>query len=318
MIYDVIIIGAGPAGLTAAIYTGRNRLNTLILSMDLGGQTSLSGEIANYPGMKLVEGKKLAEMMLDHAKAEKSVTANIGPNSEVKSIGRSGKGYVIETADKNKYETLAVIVSAGKKPKTLNIPGEREFTGRGVSFCATCDAPFFKDKVVAVVGGGNAAAEATYMLTKYARKIFVLTINDKLGGEATTLEKITPHKNVTIVPYAHIIKILNDGQKVTGLEYKDSQTDEVKPLKCDGVFVEIGSVPNTKVFDSILKLNQWTEIEIDGKNATKMPGIFAAGDVTSVWGKQTVIAAGEGAKAAMAAGEYLVKLSNPLPSSGNI
>jgi len=307
MSYDVIIIGAGPAGLTASIYTGRNRLNTLVLSSDLGGQTSLSGEIANYPGIELVEGRKLAEMMHNHAKAQKSVETKIGPGNEVVRISKSTAGYIVETADKNRYETTTIVVSAGKKPKTLNIPGEAEFTGRGVSFCATCDAPFFKDKTVAVVGGGYSATEAVYMLTKYAKQIYVLTINDKLNGEVVTLEKISPQKSVTIVPYAHATKILSDSQKVAGIEYKDGKTEEVKTLKCDGVFVEIGSVPNTKAFGGIVKLNQWTEIEIDSKNATKMPGIFAAGDVTSVWGKQTVIAAGEGAKAAMAAGEYLAK-----------
>lgn len=308
MTYDVIIIGAGPAGLSAAIYTGRNRLNTLILSKDLGGQTALSGEVANYPGIKLVEGKELATMMLDHAKVEKSVTANIGPGNEVIGIIKSGSGYVVETADKNKHKTMTVIISTGKRPKTLGVPGEQEFTGRGVSVCATCDAPFFKNKVVAVIGGGYSATEATYMLAKYAQKIFVLTINDKLNGEAVTLEKLAAQKNITIVPFAHVSKILNDGQKVIGLEYKDSTNEEVKTLKCDGVFVEIGSAPNTQSFSGVARLNQWTEIEIDNKNATKMPGVFAAGDATSVWGKQVVIAAGEGAKAAMAVGEYLAKI----------
>lgn len=305
MTYDTLIIGAGPAGLAAAIYTGRNRLKTLILSKDLGGQTAISGEVANYPGIEMITGTELAQKMFDHAKAQETVEALVGPESEVASFARSGDTFIATTKDGQTHQAQSAIITTGKDPKRLGVEGEAEFGGRGVSYCATCDSPFFKGKTVAVVGGGYSATEATYMLSKYAAKIFVLTIHDKMNGEVITLEKIKPSEQIIIVPFAHTTRILNDGSKVSGIEYRDSKTDEIKQIKVDGVFVEIGSVPNTKTFGNLVKLNQWNEVDIDKKNSTRVPGLFAAGDVTSVWGKQVVIAAGEGAKAAMGVGEYL-------------
>lgn len=305
MIYDTIIVGAGPAGLTAAVYTGRNRTKTLLISTNLGGQTAVSGEVANYPGFKMISGTELSQLMLNQVKLQESVDVKIGPEYTLAGLSRNKDTYCTTTLKGEKFYGQTVIITTGKDPKKLNIPGEKEFEGRGVSFCATCDAPFFKEKTVVVVGGGYSATEAAYMLDKYATKIFVLMIGDKLNGEVVTLEKIKQSKKITMVPFAHTTKIINDGQKVSAIEYKNSKTGECAEIKIDGVFVEIGSVPNTKHFGNLVNLNQWNEIDIDKKNSTKMPGLFAAGDVTSVWGKQIVIAAGEGAKAAMAVGEYL-------------
>lgn len=308
MNYEVIIIGAGPAGLTAAIYTGRNRINTLILSKDLGGQTAVSGEIANYPGFELTNGVELSKLMLKQIQGIENVKVKIGTENSLVSLTRSQDGFVIKTQQGEIYSAQSVIITTGKDHKKLNVPGEKEFEGRGVSYCATCDAPFYKNKTVAVVGGGYAATEAIYMLSKYTTKIYVLTVNDKLNGEAVTLEKIQPSEKIVIVPFAHATRIINDNTKVIGIEYRDGKTGETTQIKVDGVFIEIGSVPNTKYFGGIVSLNQWGEIDIDKKNSTKIPGLYAAGDVTSIWGKQIVIAAGEGAKAAMAVNEYLSKL----------
>lgn len=305
MIYDVLIIGAGPAGLSAAIYTGRNRLKTLIISKDLGGQTAVSGEIANYPGILMTSGVELSQDMLRHALNEKSVKANIGPQYEISHFLKATDYFTVLTKNGERFQGQTVIVTTGKNPKKLDVEGEKQYSGKGVSYCATCDAPFFNKKTVAVIGGGYSATEATYMLKKYAKKIFVLTIHEKLMGEAVTLEKIKPSAQITIVPHAHTTKIIGDNNKVTAIEYRDSETGECQQIKTDGVFVEIGSVPNTKIFGNLIKLNRWDEIEIDQKNSTRIPGLFAAGDATSIWGKQIVVAAGQGAQAAMAVGEYL-------------
>ena len=306
--YDVIIIGAGPAGLAAAIYTGRNRYKTLVLSTNLGGQTAIAGEIENYPGFESISGIELSQLMQSQAQKQASVELKIGPDYEITKIDRAQTGFTVIDKAGNRYDSRTIIITAGKEHKRLNIPGEKEFEGRGVSFCATCDAPFFKDKVIAVIGGGYSATEACEMLIRYAQKVYVLNINDKLNGELVTLEKISAAKNVQVIPFAQSISITNDCTKVTGVQYKNTKTGETAELKVDGVFVEIGSIPNTKIFGNLIKLNQWGEVEIGDKNNTSVSGLFAAGDITNVWGKQTVIAAGEGAKAAMAVNEFLSKL----------
>lgn len=306
--YDVIIIGAGPAGLTAAIYTGRNRYKTLVLSANLGGQTAIAGEIENFPGYEKIGGIDLSKSMQAQAQKQGSVKLKIGPDYSVSKLTKTQNGFSVFDSANNQYDAKAIIVTAGKEHKNLKIPGEKEFEGRGVSYCATCDAPFFKDKTVIVVGGGYSATEATEMLSRYAKQVYVLNINDKLNGEVITLEKIQSAKNVQVVPQAQTLSITNDSSKVTGVQYKDVKTGESKKLQSDGVFIEIGSTPNTKIFGNLFKLNQWGEVEIGPKNNTNVTGLFAAGDITNVWGKQTVIAAGQGAQAAMAVNEYLTNL----------
>jgi len=307
MIYDVTIIGAGPAGLTAAIYCGRNRLRTLVLSSNLGGQTAISGEVANYPGYNSISGIELINKMHQQATGTSSADIKIGTDYEITRLDYKDKEFSITTKGGETYKSSTVIITAGKNPKRLNIPGEKEFEGRGVSYCATCDGPFFKNKTVAVIGGGYSATEAVEMLIRNNATVFVLSISEGLDGEKITLENVKNSDKVTIVPFAHTTQILNDKSKVTGVEYRDGKTGETKQIKVDGIFIEIGSQPNTTHFEGLVNLNQWKEIEVDNKNSTKIPGLFAAGDVTNVWGKQIVIAAGEGAKAAMAVGEYLAR-----------
>ena len=305
MTYDTIIIGAGPAGLTAAIYTGRNRLKTLVLGKDVGGQTAISGEVENYPGIDRTQGIDLAEKMRAQAQNLETVEVKAGEEYKVKSIEKTNNIFAVVSEKGERYEGKTIILTAGKDPKRLNVPGEKEFEGRGVNYCATCDAPLYRDKIVAIIGGGYSATEAAEMLSKYAREIFVLSLNEKLNGEAITLEKIATSGKIKIIPLAETTQIINDGQKVTGVAYKDTKTGEGRQIAVEGAFVEIGSSPNTAPFGQTIKLNQWGEVEIDRKNMTSVPGIFAAGDITSVWGKQIVIAAGQGAQAAMAVGEYL-------------
>lgn len=299
--YDVIIIGAGPAGLTAALYTGRNLLKTLVLSKDLGGQTAISGEIQNYPGILETDGLTLSESFKKQTEKLPEVEIKIG--EEVAKIEKIGSAFKVKSSNHKVYQAKTIILAAGKHPKKLNVPGEKEFEGRGVSYCATCDAPLFKNKIVAVVGGGYSATEAAYMLAQYAKKIYILTINSKMRGEKITLEKINASKTIEILLNAKTLEILNDDQKVTGLKFKDKSGTKI--LEVEGVFVEIGYEPNTQNFSELVKLNQWKEVIINSKNETSTKGVFAAGDITNVFAKQTVVAAGEGAKAAMAVNEYL-------------
>jgi len=305
MIYDTVIIGAGPAGLTAAIYAGRNRLKTLVLGKDIGGQTSISGDVENYPGIEKTRGIDLAEKMRAQAQNLETVEVKAGEEYKVKSIERTNFDFAVTSENGERFEGKSVILTAGKDPKRLGVPGEKEFEGRGVNYCATCDAPLYRDKIVAIIGGGYSATEAAEMLSKYAKEIFVLSLNEKLNGEAITLEKIAAAGKIKIIPLAETTQIINDGQKVTGVAYKHTKTGESGQIAVEGVFVEIGSTPNTAPFGQTINLNQWGEVDIDRKNMTSVPGIFAAGDITSVWGKQIVIAAGQGAQAAMAVRDYL-------------
>jgi alkyl hydroperoxide reductase subunit F len=303
MIYDIIIIGAGPAGLTAAIYAGRDRLQTLLISKDLGGQTAISGEIGNYPGLETAQGIELVEKMRQQAEKLETVKINIGPDRGVSKIEKTNVGFIITNGKGEQYETKSIIIAAGKDPKRLNVPGEKEFEGRGVNFCATCDAPLYRQKNVAIIGGGYSAAKAAYTLLGYAQKIYILMTGEQLGGEAVILDKIKNAPQIQIVPFAQTTAIKNDGAKVTGVTY--TQNGKTGEVAVDGVFVEIGSTPNTAIFNNLIKLNEVGEVEVDAKNTTSTPGIFAAGDITSIWAKQIVIAAGDGAKAAIAASEYL-------------
>jgi alkyl hydroperoxide reductase subunit F len=304
-IYDTIIIGAGPAGLTAALYTGRNSLNTLVLSKDLGGQTAISGEIGNFPGVPAIEGYKLIAMIKQQVDALPTVEINTGEDFAVKELNQKNKLFTITDTAGNEYQAKTVIVTSGKTHRKLGVPGEAEFEGRGVNYCATCDGPLYRNKIVAIIGGGYSATEAAYMLDKYASKIYVLTINPEMKGERVTLDKLAKSDKIEIIADAVTTEILHNDMRVTGVKYKNDTTGESKELSVQGVFVAIGSVPNTNQFGDLAKLNKYNEIEIDSKNMTSVPGLFAAGDVTTVWGKQSVIAAGEGAKAAMAVGEFL-------------
>ena len=301
--YDLIIIGAGPAGITAAIYAAREKINFLILSIDVGGQVVWSSDVGNYPGLHL-NGLELVQKFQDHLKKY-----NIKVKREkVLDIKKTGKVLRVKTK-KAVYKSKAVIIASGKKPKELNVPGEKEFLGKGVNYCAICNDSFFKNKVVMVVGGGNSGLEATLFLSKYAKKIYLLDINPKLGGEKLLRDKILKNKKITVISSAAVMEILGNGV-VTELKYKQKKKE--KTLKLDGVFIETGLVSKCD-FAKIVKRNRWNEIMIFRstktlkENMTSVPGIFAAGDVTDIPAKQIIVSAGEGAKAALASFDYINK-----------
>jgi alkyl hydroperoxide reductase subunit F len=304
-VYDMVIIGAGPSGITAAIYAARRKLNFLVISMNIGGQVIATSDVENYTGYHFLSGPELVAKFKQHMQDYK-IDVRL---EQVIDIKKKGRIFEVKTR-KAKYFTKTIIIACGKSPRKLNVPGEEELHNRGVSYCALCDGPLFKDKVVAVIGGGNSAMEAALFLEKYAKKIYILTINPELYGERIMLEKIKNGKKFTLIVNAKTTEIIGD-KLVTGLKF--IQDGKEKKIDLQGVFVEIGLITSCD-FVKIVKKNKWGEIMIkrstttNKENLTNVPGIFAAGDCTDIPAKQIIVAAGEGAKAAIAAFDYLDRL----------
>lgn len=303
MLYDIIIIGADAAGLTAGIYAGRKKMNAVILTKKVGGQTFYSSNIENYPGFSSIFGVELISKM--RSQVEK-FGVPIEEDAEVVSVEKNSDGFFV-LANEKKYRAKSVLIASGKRQRPLGVKGEEEFLGKGVSVCAICDAPFYQDKDVAVAGGGDSALESVYDLSKYARKIYLINHSEKFKGDEVMFAKIKEIGKVEIITGGEIREI--KGTKfVEAIIYEDLKTGKIKELKVAGVFVNIGHIPNSGFVKNLVKLNGLGEIAIDPKtNATSVPGIFAAGDVTDIKYKQFVIAAAEGAKALLAAAEYLKK-----------
>ena len=292
--YDVIVVGAGAAGLTAAIYTCRKKLKTLIVSIDIGGQTNLTSHIENYPGAGVMHGVELMRRFQNEA---------IGFGAElimgkVVKVDKIENSFRVELANNETYESKALILAYGKVPKSLGIEGEEKFMGRGVSTCVTCDLPLYKNKDVAVIGGGNSAVEGAIESTTIARKVYLIHRRNKFNADEITVEKLKNNQNIEIVLNSVTLKIIGE-KNVEAIEVENIVTKERKELKIDGVFIEIGYVIDTSFVQHLVKVNEKKEVVIDEKCNTSCPGIFAAGDVTPVPFKQTVIAAGEGSKAAL-------------------
>ncbi len=303
MIYDIIIIGADAAGLTAGIYAGRKKMKVVILTKQVGGQSFYSSNIENYPGFSSIFG---AELISKKRSQVEKFGMTIKEDAEVVSVEKENGGFSV-LANGEKYRAKSILIASGKKQRSLGVKGEEEFFGKGVSVCAICDAPFYQDKDVAVAGGGDSALESVYDLLKYARKIYLINHSEKFKGDEIMLANIKEIGKTEIITSGEIKKIM--GTKfVESLVYEDLKTGKMKELKVGGVFVNIGHIPNSGFVKNLVKLNEIGEIVIDPKtNATSVPGIFAAGDVTDVKYKQFVIAAAEGAKALLSAAEYLKK-----------
>jgi alkyl hydroperoxide reductase subunit F len=302
-IYDLIIVGAGPGGMTAAIYAARRKLKFCIISLDIGGQMSWSPEVANYPGTTSCTGIELTKNFYEHLKEYKIKIKQ----EEIVKISKKGKACITKTKN-NSYESKAVIIATGKSPKKLGVPGEDKFLGKGVNYCATCDAPLYKNKMVAVVGGGNSGLESALFLSKYAKKVYLLHIGKTLSGEPYLKDKISANHKISIFTEAKTKEILG-GKSVTGLKYEKDGKEKI--MKVDSVFVEIGLITKADFTDA--KKNKWGEVMLfrstktHEENMTSIPGIFAAGDCTDVPVKQIVVAAGDGAKAALASFDYINK-----------
>ena len=302
--YDLIIIGAGPAGITAAIYAARKRMNLLVITKDLGGQAALSGDVENYTGYQYITGFELTEKFLEHMKR---FNIELREAEEARKIAKIKNGFKVST-DMAVYETKTIILASGARPRTLNIPGEAEYKNRGVTYCATCDAPLFTGLDVAVIGGGNSALDAAIQLTKIANKTYLITKYDSYRGETVLLEKVETSDNVTILYNTDTLEI--QGNKTVNA-IKIKRNEEQKTIPVQGVFIEIGYMPNSEFVRDLINLNECGEVVIDSHNRTNLSGFFAAGDVTNVAEKQIIIAAGEGSKASLSVFEYLSNLKEP-------
>jgi len=302
IIYDIIIIGGGPAGITAGIYASRQKMKTLLITKDFGGQmTRKTIAIENWPGDVEISGQDLIKNFKKHIE---SCGIEIIKQDEVSKILKKNKVFEVLTEGGKNFYAKTVIVTTGADPRPLEIPGEKEFIGQGVSYCVLCDGAFFKNKTVAVIGGGNSAFEAVLFLVNYAKKIYVLEYN-KITAFKDLQEKALETGKVKIITNAWL-KEIQGSQLVEKLVYEDRGTKKAKELKVDGVFVEIGNAPATSFVKEMVDFSKYDEIIIDAKTcATKTPGLFAAGDVTNVFPKQIIIAAGEGCKAAVNAYKYL-------------
>jgi thioredoxin-disulfide reductase len=306
-IYDLIIVGGGPAGVTAGIYALRQKLKTLMLTKDFGGQLNRKAVmIENFPGFEEISGKELTEKFFSHLKRY-PIEIEI---DEVKRVKKEKEIFAIETKSQKEFFSKALILSSGVKSKILNAKGEKEFLGKGVSYCAVCDGYFFSGKTVAVIGGGNSGFEAAIFLSNLAKKIYILELSNKVKADSENQDIVKRAGNIEIILNAKVEEIKGD-KFVKSLVYRDLVSNELKEILVEGVFVEIGNVSETSFVEDLVDLNEKGEIIVDFQTmATKTPGLFAAGDCVSGKYKQIIIAAGEGAKAALAAFDYLQKLKS--------
>ncbi|MCM8801290.1 MAG: FAD-dependent oxidoreductase [Candidatus Omnitrophica bacterium] len=296
-VYDLIIIGAGPAGITASVYAARKKMDFLVVTKDIGGQAALSGEVENYTGYQFISGPELVAKFEEHLR---KFAILIKENEEVLELKKEDDLVLIKTKE-DVYTAKTAIVASGKRSKELNIPGEKEFKNRGLTYCATCDAPLFSEKTVAVIGGGNSALDATLQLMKIAKEIYLINITSALGGDPIMREKVEKNSRVKILNNTEVLEIMGD-RFVSGIRIK--KDNKIEKLAIQGVFVEIGLIPNSEFVKDIEK-NEFGEIKVNCKNQTSIPAIFACGDVTDVVEKQIIVACGEGAKAALSAFRYL-------------
>lgn len=302
IIYDVLIIGGGPAGMTAAVYSLRKGLRTAMITYDIGGQMLETYSIENYMGFRFIEGSNLVNKFSSQIK---QFELALEEGTFVNKIDKVGKTIFVSTDKGKVYKANSIIIAAGKSYRKLGVKGEAEFTGRGVSYCATCDVPLYKDKRVVVVGGGNSGVEAAIELAKISKYVTLIQKGNRLTADYILVEQFSKFGNKEVILNSEVVEIIGN-DRVTGVKIKTN--GELKTLETDGIFVEIGLIPNSKFVEGLLNLNKYGEIIVDEYCRTGVEGIFAAGDITSVPEKQIIVAAGEGAKAALSAYRYLNNL----------
>ncbi|MBX3017821.1 MAG: alkyl hydroperoxide reductase subunit F [Bdellovibrionaceae bacterium] len=298
--FDVLVIGGGPAGASAAIYSVRKGLSTAIITEKIGGQVQETKGIENLISVVYTEGPQLAAQLSQHIS---HYPVKLLENRRVKKIEKGSKPKRIELESGEHLTAESIIVATGAKWRELGVEGEKEYLGRGVAFCPHCDGPFYKGKPIAVIGGGNSGVEAAIDLAGIVKHVTVFEFNADLKADRILVDKLKSLPNVTIITNAKTSKIVGDGGKVTAIEYVDRQTEKTEKLTLDGIFVQIGLIPNSGFLKETVDLSKFGEIKVDEKGRTSEPGIYAAGDVTTTPYKQIVIAMGEGAKAALAAFE---------------
>jgi alkyl hydroperoxide reductase subunit AhpF len=305
--YQLIIVGGGPGGVAAGVYAARKKIDTLLITEEFGGQSSTSSDIQNWIGERSISGLDLAKKLEEHIKAYGD-TVKIAEGERVSAVEKvSGGRYKVSTQDRKVYEAERVLVVSGSRRRKLEVPGAEKYEGKGVVYCSTCDAPIFQGKAVAVIGGGNAGLEAVVDLLSYASKIYLLERSAQLRGDEVARKWVGDSDKVEIIYNAEVQEVLGR-EFVSGLKYKDGSSGEVRELKLEGVFVEIGAVPNSDIVGGLVKLNERGEIMVDHKTQrTSDAGIWAAGDVCDVFYKQNNISAGDAVKAVLNIYEDIIR-----------
>ncbi|SES84622.1 alkyl hydroperoxide reductase subunit F [Thorsellia anophelis] len=305
--FDMLVIGAGPAGSAAAIYAARKGIKTGVLAERLGGQVMDTMAIENFISVPYTEGPKLVAAAEMHMR---EYDIDIMTGQKAKRIERKEDGLILITLENEvTLKSKSVVLATGARWRLMNVPGEDEYRNRGVAFCPHCDGPLFKNKPIAVIGGGNSGIEAAIDLAGIALHVTVLEFSDTLRADKVLQDKVASLSNVTIIKSAQTTEVLGDGNKVTGLNYTDRLTNQSHHLALDGIFVQIGLLPNTEWLKGDIELNKMGEIITNNHQATSIPGVFAAGDATDVPYKQIIISMGEGAKASLGAFDYLIRNS---------
>jgi len=303
--YDLMIIGGGPAGLAASVYAARKQLKILLVSVDIGGQVNWTLGVENYLGYQFIEGSELIDKF--HTQVSQfPIDQKIG--QKVSRLEKIDRGFEAVSDTGEKYQSKVVIFATGKRPRQLNVPGEAEFTGRGVTYCAICDGPVFAGQRVAVIGGGNSALEAALDMVKIAEHVDLVSLTP-FTGDAVLVEKLKDANNLTIFT-EHQTEEIKGKDFVERILIKGLKSEEKKQLDVTGVFIEIGLVPNSDPVKGLVELDRWGEVPVNCSCETPVLGLYAAGDVTDVPEKQIVVAAGEGAKAALQAHRYLRRLTS--------
>lgn len=296
--FDVVVVGGGPAGVSAAIYSVRKGLKTAIIAEKIGGQVNDTKGIENLISVVYTEGPQLAAQLHEHLR---HYPVEILEHRRVQKMDKMNKVIYLEGGEKISYE--AVIVATGAKWRELGVPGEKEYMGRGVAYCPHCDGPFYKGKKVAVIGGGNSGVEAAIDLAGIVKEVVVFEFNDQLKADKILVDKLKSLANVSVITSAKTKQVVGDGQKVIAIEYQDRTTEKDMSVDLDGIFIQIGLLPNSQFLKDTVELTKFGEIVVDNKGRSSVPGIYAAGDVTTTPFKQIIISMGEGAKAALAAFE---------------
>ncbi|HEX4104089.1 MAG TPA: FAD-dependent oxidoreductase [Candidatus Paceibacterota bacterium] len=303
--YDLIIVGGGPGGVAAGIYAARKKMKTLLVTDNFGGQSINSADIQNWIGTKSLSGYDLAKALEEHLRAQQGI--DIVDDDLVTGVAKTDAGFSLATRNGKTYETKYVLLTSGSSRKKLGIPGEKEFEGKGVVYCTICDAPLFGGKVTAVAGGGNSALEGVMDLVPYASKIYLMIRSEVLKGDPITQEKVKNEPKVQIL-WNTVITEVRGGQLVTGVRYKNVKTGEEKELALDGVFVEIGLVPNSAFVKDLVTLDPYGHVITDPKTqSTSVSGIWAAGDVTDQPYRQNNVSVGDAVKAVLNIYEHFLK-----------
>ncbi|WHS58067.1 alkyl hydroperoxide reductase subunit F [Pseudomonas sp. G2-4] len=308
--FDVLVVGGGPAGASAAIYAARKGIRTGVAAERFGGQVLDTMAIENFISVQETEGPKLAVALEEHVKQYDVDIMNL-QRADALVPGKDGALHEVKFASGASLKARTVILATGARWREMNVPGEQQYRNKGVAYCPHCDGPLFKGKRVAVIGGGNSGVEAAIDLAGIVAHVTLLEFDVQLRADAVLQRKLHSLPNVTVITNAQTTEVTGDGQKVNGLRYKDRPSAEVRDVELEGIFVQIGLLPNTDWLKGTVELSPRGEIVVDTRGETSIPGVFAAGDVTTVPYKQIVIAVGEGAKASLSAFDHLIRSSAP-------